>query len=113
MDGVLKNGFRIANTQVTTAATSDTYTIYLDNQKTAADFTTVGLWCERFQANFGQATLKATGASTPLPSSPSPAPSSAPSSTPSAKSGATSMIVSSGAVAGTFVAAAAFAVLMG
>lgn len=33
------------------------YTIELDAGKTTGDFGTVGLWCERFSANFGQAVL--------------------------------------------------------
>ncbi|GAB1319408.1 hypothetical protein MFIFM68171_09618 [Madurella fahalii] len=53
----LADGFRISNTQVDEAATSDTYTITLDAGRTTADFETVGLWCERFSTNFGQATL--------------------------------------------------------
>lgn len=53
----LSDGFRISNQQVDEAATSDTYTITLDAGRTTADFETVGLWCERFSANFGQATL--------------------------------------------------------
>ncbi|KAK3390011.1 hypothetical protein B0H63DRAFT_507455 [Podospora didyma] len=55
----LKGGFRISNKHVTEAATSDTLTIALDAGKTVADFATVGLWCEKFSANFGQATLAA------------------------------------------------------
>jgi len=53
----LADGFRISNKQVEQAATSNTYTIALDAGKTAADFMTVGLWCEKFSVNFGQATL--------------------------------------------------------
>jgi hypothetical protein len=53
-DGVLKDGFRISNTQVTMAAASNTLEIKLDAGKTTADFDTVGLWCERLSANFGQ-----------------------------------------------------------
>ncbi|KAK5661079.1 hypothetical protein OQA88_10969 [Cercophora sp. LCS_1] len=53
----LGDGFRISTKQVDEAASSNTYTIDLDAGKTTADFSTVGLWCERFSANFGQATL--------------------------------------------------------
>lgn len=65
-DDNIKGGFRISNEQVTEAAKTDSLTIALDAGKTTADFTTVGLWCERLSADFGQATLKAnTTASTP------------------------------------------------
>ncbi|KAK0743838.1 hypothetical protein B0T18DRAFT_416017 [Schizothecium vesticola] len=53
----LSEGFRISNKQVNEAATSDTYTIALDAGRALEDFTTVGLWCEKFSVNFGQATL--------------------------------------------------------
>jgi hypothetical protein len=53
----LGDGFRISNKQVQQAASSDTYTITLNAGKTTADFATVGLWCEKFGVNFGQATL--------------------------------------------------------
>ncbi|KAM7202696.1 hypothetical protein V8F33_002622 [Rhypophila sp. PSN 637] len=53
----LSDGFRISNKHVTEAATSDTTEIMLDAGKSTADFMTVGLWCEKFSANFGQATL--------------------------------------------------------
>ena len=58
-DGILKDGFRISNTHVTSAQPKPTdITIKLDTGKTTADFTTVGLWCEKFGIDFGQATLK-------------------------------------------------------
>ncbi|KAG9232502.1 hypothetical protein BJ875DRAFT_76905 [Amylocarpus encephaloides] len=77
----LKSGFRISNTQVTQAATSNMLEIKLDAGKTTADFVTVGLWCERLAANFGQATLAAgSGTGTTAGSSASTAPSSSPSS---------------------------------
>lgn len=72
----LADGFRISNKQVEQAATSDTYTIALDAGKTAADFMTVGLWCEKFSVNFGQATLapsdgqSQTGGSSPTTTAP-------------------------------------------
>ncbi|KAF9870915.1 domon domain-containing protein [Colletotrichum karsti] len=59
----IKDGFRISNEQVTHAATSNSLTIKLDAGKTPADFATVGLWCERLSANFGQATLKPSSGS--------------------------------------------------
>lgn len=67
-DGTLKDGFRISNEQVTEKASSDSLTIKLDAGKTTADFTTVGLWCERLNANFGQATLTSGGDNTQSPS---------------------------------------------
>ena len=60
-DGDLGSGFRISNEQVTKTASDQTLTIALDNGKTTDDFSVVGLWCERFSANFGQATLSANG----------------------------------------------------
>jgi hypothetical protein len=65
----LGDGFRISNKQVDKAASSNTYTIDLDAGKTTADFSIVGLWCERFSANFGQATLAPANASGGAPSS--------------------------------------------
>ncbi|KAF4912445.1 hypothetical protein CGCVW01_v011096 [Colletotrichum viniferum] len=62
-DDVIKNGFRISNKQVTKAASTNTLTIKLDAGKTPADFSTVGLWCERLSADFGQATLKPSSGS--------------------------------------------------
>ncbi|KAL7787066.1 hypothetical protein V8C37DRAFT_391309 [Trichoderma ceciliae] len=60
----LSSGFRISNTHITTAATSDSLTIDLDAGHSPADFSTVGLWCEKFKTNFGEAELKANGAGT-------------------------------------------------
>ncbi|PKK51922.1 hypothetical protein CI102_4518 [Trichoderma harzianum] len=56
----LSSGFRISNTHITEAATSDSLTINLDAGHTPADFSTVGLWCEKFKTNFGQAQLAAS-----------------------------------------------------
>lgn len=56
----LSAGFRISNTHITAAATSDGLTINLDAGHSPADFSTVGLWCEKFKTNFGEASLKAT-----------------------------------------------------
>lgn len=58
----LSAGFRISNTHITEAATSDTLTINLDAGHSPADFSTVGLWCEKFKTNFGEADLKASTA---------------------------------------------------
>ncbi|KAM7214814.1 hypothetical protein V8F06_009804 [Rhypophila decipiens] len=55
----LSDGFRISNKHVTEKATLDTTEIMLDAGKSTSDFLTVGLWCEKFSANFGQATLMA------------------------------------------------------
>jgi len=64
----LSEGFRISNKQVKEAATSNVYNITLDAGKGLADFGTVGLWCEKFSANFGQATLAPpSGGNTPTP----------------------------------------------
>jgi len=58
----LADGFRISEKHVTEpSGDADTYTISLDAGKTSADFVTVGLWCEKFGANFGQATLAPPG----------------------------------------------------
>ncbi|KAL5314400.1 hypothetical protein ACEPPN_018826 [Leptodophora sp. 'Broadleaf-Isolate-01'] len=62
----LKDGFRISNTQVTKEAESPTLEIALNNGKTSADFVTVGLWCERFAVNFGQAALAKGDGSVPV-----------------------------------------------
>ncbi|CAM1503128.1 Fc.00g079040.m01.CDS01 [Cosmosporella sp. VM-42] len=60
-DGDVGSGFRISNERVSKSAESDSLTIALDAGKTPEDFTIVGLWCERFSANFGQATLSEDG----------------------------------------------------
>jgi Electron transfer DM13 len=58
----LSEGFRISNARVTDAVMGVDLMVSLDAGKTTADFTVVGLWCERFDLNFGQTTLKAAGA---------------------------------------------------
>ncbi|KAF4624288.1 hypothetical protein G7Y89_g13885 [Cudoniella acicularis] len=106
-DGVLKDGFRISNTHITTAATSNMLTINLDAGHTTADFSAVGLWCEQLNANFGQATLAAPSGSATGASAGAPSP------TASAKSAAANVRASSYAVAaGAFMAAAGFAAWM-
>ncbi len=61
----LKSGFRISDKQVRGTSDGGNLEIPLDAGKTIADFSTVGLWCERFGINYGQATLKASDGSTP------------------------------------------------
>ncbi|KAH7317415.1 hypothetical protein BKA65DRAFT_483633 [Rhexocercosporidium sp. MPI-PUGE-AT-0058] len=111
----LKDGFRISEAQVTKAASSNTLEISLDAGKTPADFKIVGLWCERFQVNFGQATLApgdgsapaATGGNSSSPSATTSGSSSA--ATESAKSaGKKSAQAGAGAVTGVVVAVGAF-----
>ncbi|OAA75147.1 DM13 domain protein [Akanthomyces lecanii RCEF 1005] len=55
----LPKGFRINNERVSAAATTDSITIPLDAGYMAGDFAYVGLWCEKLNANFGQAQLVA------------------------------------------------------
>ncbi|KAH0538905.1 hypothetical protein FGG08_004496 [Glutinoglossum americanum] len=57
----LKSGFRISNAQVKTPSGGADLVVQLDAGKTVADFSTVGLWCERFGVDFGQAVLSADG----------------------------------------------------
>jgi hypothetical protein len=112
-DGTIKDGFRISNEQVTSAATTDSLTIKLDAGKTSSDFTTVGLWCERLNANFGQATLKAGDGSTPTTnSSSSTTIGGSTSASASKKSAANSNARSYGVMVGIFAAAVGFAVAM-
>ncbi|POR34402.1 Electron transfer DM13 [Tolypocladium paradoxum] len=61
----LPKGFRINNERVSRPASSDSVTILLDAGKKAADFSVVGLWCEKLNANFGQATLSKDGSASP------------------------------------------------
>lgn len=60
----LSSGFRISNTHITQAATSDSLTINLDAGHSPSDFNVVGLWCEKFKTNFGQTVLKASSSGT-------------------------------------------------
>jgi hypothetical protein len=105
----LKGGFRISSKQVTEAAKTNTLTITLDAGKTTADFSTVGLWCEKFSANFGQAELKAGGASG---GGGSGATTSAPAAPAASKPSAAANTVGSTSVVGALAAAALLAVLM-
>lgn len=68
-NGDLPKGFRINNERVSKPASSDSVTILLDAGKTAADFSVVGLWCEKLSANFGQAALSKDGSASASPSS--------------------------------------------
>ncbi|OAQ99855.1 hypothetical protein LLEC1_05136 [Akanthomyces lecanii] len=66
----LPKGFRINNERVGAAATTDSITIALDAGHMAGDFDYVGLWCEKLNANFGQAQLVAKdGSSSSTPTS--------------------------------------------
>ncbi|KAJ6784408.1 hypothetical protein PWT90_09469 [Aphanocladium album] len=58
----LAQGFRINNERVDRPASTDIINIALDAGHKASEFTYVGLWCEKFNANFGQAQLKKDGA---------------------------------------------------
>jgi len=58
----LEGGFRISNERVTSPSTGEDLKVMLDAGKTVADFSIVGLWCEMFDVNFGQATLQPGGA---------------------------------------------------
>ncbi|EPE34248.1 hypothetical protein GLAREA_07261 [Glarea lozoyensis ATCC 20868] len=108
-NGVLKDGFRISNTQVTMAAASTTLEINLDAGKTTADFDTVGLWCERLSANFGQATLAASTASTPGAATGT---TTAPPAATTSKSGAANTRAHMGAIVGAIGGAVGFAMWM-
>ncbi|KAI9820458.1 MAG: hypothetical protein M1832_003791 [Thelocarpon impressellum] len=59
----LRSGFRISEKRVSEPSDGKDLQIPLDSGKTVADFSTVGLWCERFGVNYGQATLKASDGS--------------------------------------------------
>lgn len=101
-DGVLKDGFRISNHHITTATKQSTdITIELDAGKTTADFSTVGLWCENFKVDFGQATLMDNGGGNSTTAS-----------TPSQTSASASASASTGGAVG-MVAPASYGVLAG
>jgi len=59
----LGSGFRISEEQIQGEHDNEDKTIKLDSGKTTDDFGYVGLWCEQFNANFGQAKLEKDGAS--------------------------------------------------
>jgi len=54
----LKGGFRISDMLMDKVVKGQDLTVKLNVGKTTADFTTVGLWCERFGVNFGQTVLQ-------------------------------------------------------
>ena len=62
-DDELADGFRISDQEVTEEADGELLEIKLDSGMTTADFSVVGLWCEEFNTNFGQTTLRATDGS--------------------------------------------------
>jgi hypothetical protein len=66
----LKDGFRISNMLMDKVVKGQDLTVKLNVGKTTADFSTVGLWCERFSVNFGQTVLQpgAGGGSSPASS---------------------------------------------
>jgi hypothetical protein len=109
---VLKDGFRISDEQVTMAAETDSLTISLDAGKTTADFSTVGLWCERLSANFGQASLKASGAGSATPSASSNPTTAGTAASPTNSKGAAVIIGGSARAVIGGVMAAVFAALM-
>ena len=102
-DGVLKDGFRISNHHITTATMKPTdMKINLDAGKTTEDFSTVGLWCENFHVDFGQATLMDNGSGNSTTTS----------TTSTASTTAVSASSSTGAAVG-MVAPASYGVLAG
>jgi len=106
-DGTIKDGFRISNMHVTTTSPSpSTITIKIDaGGHTTADFSTVGLWCEQLNANFGQATLA-------VPSGSSSSPTSSMSPPASPKSDSTSFTASLSAATAALIAACVFTTWM-
>ncbi|CEJ89626.1 hypothetical protein VHEMI05460 [[Torrubiella] hemipterigena] len=111
-DSNLPKGFRINNERVSEPAKTDSITISLDAGHKASDFTYVGLWCEKLNANFGQALLSKDGSSSTSDSSPSG--SSAPSASPSVdkKGAAAGLSSSQGAFAALAASALAIAAFM-
>ncbi|KAF4998392.1 hypothetical protein FDECE_11819 [Fusarium decemcellulare] len=59
----LSSGFRINKERISEASSTEDITVKLDAGHTADDFSYVGLWCEKFDANFGQAKLTSGGKS--------------------------------------------------
>ncbi|KAF4958339.1 hypothetical protein FGADI_2505 [Fusarium gaditjirri] len=60
----LSSGFRINKERISDTSSKTDIMVKLDAGYTAADFSYVGLWCEKFDANFGQAKLTSDGGST-------------------------------------------------
>ena len=63
----LRSGFRISEERVSKVSDGEDLQVSLDAGKTTADFTVVGLWCERFGINYGQTTLVASSSSGSTP----------------------------------------------
>ncbi|KAF4450413.1 hypothetical protein F53441_6412 [Fusarium austroafricanum] len=59
----LSSGFRINNERVSDTSSGKDIAVKLDAGYTAKDFAYVGLWCEKFHANFGQTQLTSGGGS--------------------------------------------------
>ncbi|KAF9776270.1 hypothetical protein IL306_005578 [Fusarium sp. DS 682] len=59
----LSSGFRINKERISDTSSKTDITVKLDAGYTAKDFSYVGLWCEKFDANFGQAMLSSDGGS--------------------------------------------------
>lgn len=102
-DSNLPKGFRINNERVSMPASTNSIVIPLNAGYKAADFTYVGLWCEKLNANFGQAMLAKDGAA----AAPSPTGGST-----DKKGAASGLAAGSGAVAAVALNAVAFAMYM-
>ncbi|EXK29453.1 hypothetical protein FOMG_14605 [Fusarium oxysporum f. sp. melonis 26406] len=59
----LSSGFRINKERISDTSSKMDIMVKLDAGHTAKDFSYVGLWCEKFAANFGQAKLTSDGGS--------------------------------------------------
>ncbi|KAF4338106.1 domon domain protein [Fusarium beomiforme] len=59
----LSSGFRINKERISDTSSKMDIMVKLDAGYTAKDFSYVGLWCEKFNANFGQAKLTSDGGS--------------------------------------------------
>jgi hypothetical protein len=59
----LSSGFRINKERISDTSSKMGIMVKLDAGHTAKDFSYVGLWCEKFAANFGQAKLTSDGGS--------------------------------------------------
>ncbi|KAF5982788.1 hypothetical protein FBULB1_4108 [Fusarium bulbicola] len=57
----LSSGFRINKERISDTSSKTDIMVELDAGYTAKDFSYVGLWCEKFDANFGQAKLTSDG----------------------------------------------------
>ncbi|KAF5648862.1 hypothetical protein F25303_4890 [Fusarium sp. NRRL 25303] len=59
----LSSGFRINKERISDTSSKMDIMVKLDAGHTAKDFSYIGLWCEKFAANFGQAKLTSNGGS--------------------------------------------------